>query len=234
MLGRFLELALVTEDTSAAWLQLQELGFAAATAGDVWNYPYGVVACEGLAIGLHGAGNEALSLTFVKQDVAALERALTMFRFEIEHVRLGNDVFNELVVREPGGVALRVIGARTFSPPAEVPGRTELGVFRSISLPCADLDEARGFWELLGMELRDVEMPWEGFAVEGMPLAYHARESFREPLLWFEGDTAGEVQPSLGGVAVARPIATLRGTGHRLVRGPGGLAMMTLLATDRE
>lgn len=233
MLGRFLELALVTEDTSAAWLQLQDLGFAPATAGDVWNHPYGVMTCEGLAIGLHGAGDEALSLLFVKQDVAALERALTMFRYEIESARLGSDVFNELVVREPGGVALRVIEARTFSPPAEVPERTALGVFRAISLPCGDMEEARGFWELLGMELREVAIPWEGFAVEGMPLAYHPREEFPRPLVWFEGDLVAEAHPS-GGKPDMRPIATLAGVRHRPLRGPSGLTMVTLQATDRE
>lgn len=191
MLGRFLELALVTEDTGAAWQEFLDLGFAPATAGDVWNYPYGVVACEGLAIGLHGQGSEALSLHFVKPDVAALARALEMFRIETEQARLGSDVFNELTLREPGGVALRVVEARTFSPPAEVPERTALGVFRGISLPCANLDEARWFWELMGMELRDREIPWEGFDVVGMPVGYHPRRVFREPVVWFERKESG-------------------------------------------
>ena len=56
MLGRFLELALVTDDTGASWSGLQRLGFAAATSGDILEHSYGVVACEGLAIGLHGVG----------------------------------------------------------------------------------------------------------------------------------------------------------------------------------
>lgn len=232
MLGRFLELALVTEDTGADWLLLQNLGFAAGTTGDAWSHAYGVVACEGLAIGLHGAGDEAISLTFVKQDVAALERALTMFRVPVERVRLGSDVFNELTLREPGGVALRVIEARTFSPPAEMPVRTALGTFRAISLPCADLAEAGDFWQLLGMELRDVEAPWDGFAVEGTPLVCHASGSFRETVLLFDDgpvDEAVLVEALLPG---GRPIQALRGTDHRVLRGPQGLAMVILGASQ--
>ena len=66
MLGRFLELALVTDDPGAGWSELQQLGFADATSGDIWTHPYGVVACEGLAIGLHARGEEPLSLVFVQ------------------------------------------------------------------------------------------------------------------------------------------------------------------------
>jgi hypothetical protein len=188
-----------------------------------------VVACEGLAIGLHGAGDEALSLTFVKQDVAALERALTMFRVEVERARLGSDVFNELTLREPGGMAIRVIEARTFSPPAELPVRTAMGMFRAISLPCADLVEAREFWELLGMELQEVAAPWEGFSVSGTPLAYHSRADFREMALVFDGEGARDEgvwrQAGLGG---GRAVAQAGGDGHLLLRGVEGVAMVVL------
>ena len=37
MLGRFLELALVTGDPGSRWSELQQLGFAAATSGDIWT-----------------------------------------------------------------------------------------------------------------------------------------------------------------------------------------------------
>ena len=60
MLGQFLEVALVTDDTGDAWQQLQGLGFEPAPTGDIWPHPYGVVACEGIAIGLHARGDEPL------------------------------------------------------------------------------------------------------------------------------------------------------------------------------
>src|SRR5690242_21432879 len=74
LLGRFLELSLVTADTGDAWQQYQKLGFESASTGDIWPHAYGVVTCENLAIGLHAAGAEALSITFVRPEVAALHR----------------------------------------------------------------------------------------------------------------------------------------------------------------
>lgn len=207
MLGRFLELGLVTPDTSAAWIELQQLGFAGATAGEIWPHGYGVVACEGLAIGLHDIGSESRSLFFVQPDVEALRRELLNRFIDIEVERVGIDVFNELALREPGGMLLRIIGARTFSPPAELPERTSLGRFRAISLPCADLGEAQGFWERLDTDVQVITDPWEGIAVQGMPIAYHEAGSFQEVVLLFDGDGP-----------------------RQLVRGPGKLAMISLPA----
>ena len=49
MLGRFLELSLLTGDPGSAWQCWLELGFVGAETGDVWPHPYGVAVCEGLA-----------------------------------------------------------------------------------------------------------------------------------------------------------------------------------------
>lgn len=190
MLGRFLELALVTDDTGAAWQRWQALGFAAATAGDVWSHPYGVVACRQLAIGLHARGDEPLGLVFVREDVAGLHRELTARGIRIETARLGSDVFNELTLREPGGIALRVIEARTFSPPPELPARTRLGTLQQLSLPCRDLDAAAAFWSGLGMATTGCEEPWAGLAVGGTPLACHVRRQLPEPVLVFSAPPA--------------------------------------------
>jgi hypothetical protein len=232
VLGRFLELGIVTADPGAAWEQLQRLGFAGATSGEVWRHAYGVVACEGLAIGLHAAGDEALSLFFVKPDVAALERELADRLIGIEGARLGEDVFHELALREPGGTLLRVIEARTFSPPQELPARTALGTFRALSLPCADLAEALGFWERLDMDLREMIHPWEGLAVEGLPLAYHASSSFKEPVLLFDGIDDDALRDS--SLASGRSLPALRDQRHRLFRGPEGLAMLLLEQEERR
>jgi hypothetical protein len=99
MLGQFLEVALVTEDTGDFWQRLQGLGFAPAPTGDIWPYAYGVVACEGLAIGLHARGEAPLSLVFVRPEVAALHRELVARGIDIETARLGSEVFNELTLR---------------------------------------------------------------------------------------------------------------------------------------
>lgn len=195
MPGRFLELALVTDDTSSAWQNWQALGFADAATGDIWPHAYGVVTCEGLAIGLHAAGDEPLSLVFVRPEVAALHRELQAQGLKIEHARLGADVFNELMLREPGGIALRVLESRSFSPPLEEPAVTALGRFTTISLPARDLDAAREFWQRLGFQCQPSTLPdWpeDAFAVAGIPVAVHPRSLLAEPVLLFRQPSARE------------------------------------------
>jgi hypothetical protein len=227
MLGRFLEVALVAADPGAGWSDLQRLGFAGATSGDIWRHAYGVVACEGLAIGLHAAGDEPFCLVFVRPDVAALDRELTTRLIDVESTRLGSDVFNELCLREPGGVPLRVIAARTFSPPLEMPERTAFGRFRGISLPCADLGEAQGFWERLDMDVAAGSDPWESIAIAGLPLAYHENGDFKEPALLFDGEQAWDNDAlRAAGIFIGRPIPALRDREHRLLRSAEGLAII--------
>jgi hypothetical protein len=227
MLGRFLEVALVTADPGAGWSHLQRLGFAGATSGDIWGHAYGVVACEGLAIGLHAAGDEPFCLVFVRPDVAALDRELTTRLIDVESTRLGSDVFNELCLREPGGVRLRVIAARTFSPPLEMPERTAFGRFRGISLPCADLGEAQGFWERLDMDVGGGSDPWESVSIAGLPLAYHHNGDFREPALLFDGGQAWDNDAlRAAGMSIGRPIPALRERAHRVLRSAEGLAII--------
>jgi hypothetical protein len=229
MLGRFLELALVVEDPGSSWTRLQQLGFAEATSGDIWTHPYGVVACEGLAIGLHARGEEALSLIFVRPQVATLERDLSARFIEVETIRLGSDVFNELGLREPGGTLLRVIEARTFSPPAELPDRTALGRFHSISLPCADLAEAQGFWERLGVEVLAGNAPWSSIAVAGLPIAYHEATSFKQPALIFDGEGAlDDAALHAAGATIGRPVPGWRTHRHRLLPNVEGIAVILL------
>lgn len=202
MLGRFLELALVVEDPVAAWQRYQKYGFAAAETGDIWKHAYGVVTCQGFAMGFHARAAEPFSIVFVRQDVAALHRGLAQSGLQIEQARLGSDSFNELALREPGGRLIRVLEARSFSPPASVPELTLLGAFHSLSLPCRDLAQSMGFWRQLGFAVEPVTDPWEGFTLPGTPLAGHARRTLPEPALlfrrpgWpdFPGDDSG-LQP---------------------------------------
>jgi hypothetical protein len=229
MLGRFLELAVLTEDPGASWSDLQRVGFAAATSGDIWTHPYGVVACEGLAIGLHAGGEEPDSLHFVHPDIAALERELGARFIDVESSQLGSDAFNELCLREPGGTLLRVIAARTFSPPPELPSRTALGRFLTISLPCADLAEAQGFWERLDMEVQRRDEPWESITVQGTPVSYHDTASFNQIALLFDGAQAlDDAALHAAGMAPTRPAPALRGRRHRVLRSAAGLAFILL------
>ncbi len=226
MLGRFLELALVVDDPGPAWQRYQQFGFAAAETGDVWNYAYGVVACRGLAVGLHARGAERMSVTFVRPDVAALHRDLAVRGVQVEQARLGSDVFNELALREPGGMLVRVLEARSFSPPPEIPAETQFGGFLALSLPCR-LDQAAAFWRALGFEVVDSEDPWQGFTVAGTPLACHARRSLPEPTLMFRQPVGADLGV-IGGSMQRESVASLGETQHALLRTDEDLAVLVL------
>jgi hypothetical protein len=228
MLGRFLELAMVVNDPGEAWQRYQKLGFAAAETGDIWKHAYGVVACQGIALGFHARGAEDISIVFVRQDVAALHRGLANSGVQIEAARLGSDSFNELSLREPGGRLLRVLEARSFSPPAEVPERTCFGVFRSLSLPARDLRAAMEFWRLLGFAVEPCADPWEGFTVPGTPLAGHARRALPEPALLFDHTDGFELHNVDTGLQADFALEALAEREHSLLRTPEDLAVIVL------
>src|SRR5690606_839142 len=121
----------------------------------------------------------------------------------IERAQLDSEAFNLLELREPGGTLLRVQESRTFSAPAEMPPATTAGVFRTISLPCPDLAEARGFWERLDLDVRDISEPWDGIAIDGLPIACHDQSTCRDLLLIFDtvAGVPGEHAPRMAGPA---------------------------------
>jgi hypothetical protein len=234
VIGRFHELSLRSKDIGDAWQRWLSLGFAAGEAGDVWRHPYGVVACDGLAIGLHAAGDDPLCVTFVRSGVAELERDLANRLIGIERAQLGGDTFHMLELREPGGALLRVLEARSFSPPAEPPRTTALGRFRSLSLPCPDFAEARAFWERLEMEVNAIEVPWEGLAVSGLPVSCHDVAMLENAVLVFDqtGNDIDDEALREAMLGTGRFMPALRGMRHRLLRTPEQLGLLLLDRTE--
>ena len=217
-------------DPHASWEMYQRLGFAPAETGDIWSHAYGVVTSTGLALGLHAEGEQPLALCTVRPNVLELHRELEGLGVEVETAQLGTDVFNELMLREPSGFALKVFEARSFTPPAEVPVRTMLGRFEALSLPLPTPDLAAGYWSRLGYAMRDVTAPWDGIEVDGLPLAYHASGDGPEPVLVFRGDG---LEPDLTallacGLESDRPLPALAGVEHRVLRLKKGISFLLL------
>jgi hypothetical protein len=227
LLGRFLEIAVTTADPHIGWEIFQRLGFAPAETGDVWSHPYGVVTSTGLALGLHGQGEEPLALCTVRPNVLELHRELEGLGIEVEAAQLGADVFNQLSLREPAGISLRVLEARSFTPPTDIPVRTLLGRFENLSLPAGNLDTASAFWSRLGYAMREVTAPWGGIEVDGLPLAYHASGDCPDPVLVFRGDGMEPDSAALlaTGLENLRP---LPGIDHLFMRLKGGIRFLLL------
>ena len=153
MFGQYLELSLHTTDIvrSIAWYE--ELGFTQLTVGEIWNHPYAVVSDGRLHIGLHAYAFESPALTFVRQDLSGELDDLKARGIRLAFQKTGDDEFNELGFRDPGGQMITVLEARTYSPPGFGRCRaSRLGRFDCFALPAPDVNESAGFWQRLGLE----------------------------------------------------------------------------------
>ena len=232
MLGSFLEVALSTEDIRASCDFYERLGFSSAVTGDIWSHHYGVMACRGLCLGLHALRRPSPSAVFARENVAGLARELEAAGIRTGKARLGSEVFNELELRDPSGLVLRVLEARTFSPPPTAPPVTLLGGFEALSLPLRDRDAAQRFWQRLGYATDSAEEPWPQLRIRipGFALAYHAPKLHAEPLLLFNQQdlqVAAQLLAELGAVT-AEGLGGFGLPEHLLLTSPEGFGIALL------
>ena len=153
MPGRALEIALECGDIGRSFEAWTRFGFGHALTTDTWSHPYGVVTAARLNIGLHATSLRWPLLTLTRPDIVGLVPLLEERGVTPEDLRLGSEVFNELQFEDPAGLRVRVIEARTFSPPAGA-GDCLLGRFDALSWPSADVDAVATFWQRLHVEPR--------------------------------------------------------------------------------
>ncbi len=210
MLGSWLEIALSTDDIRASCDFYEQLGFGSAVTGDIWTHHYGVMACGGLCLGLHEKRQPSPTVVFTRENVAGLARELDALGIAVINARLGSEEFNELSLRDPSGLVLRVLEARSFSPPPAPPALTALGRFESLSLPLRDVAAAEAFWQRLG--------------VATPPVAYHALKFHDEPLLQFRQPDLAQAQSVLSGLGIdcAPGLGGFAPPDHLLLTSPEG------------
>jgi catechol 2,3-dioxygenase-like lactoylglutathione lyase family enzyme len=151
VLGRFLEYSIPTPDIRASLDFYVKLGFSQAEVGETWPHPYAVVTDGRIHLGLHRLPEDAPTLSYVRPDLLRHLAAIERLGVQFESRRLGNDIFNELCWLDPSGHRVRLVEARTFSPSKRLATETSLcGYFDEIALPCADMEDAKQYWEKLG------------------------------------------------------------------------------------
>lgn len=155
MIGRFIELGLSTERILESIGFYEDLGFQQLSTGDTWKHPYAVVSDGDLCIGLHEIELPAPLMTFVLANLAGELNELRSRGMRIRHARTGDDDFNEIIFTGPDGHHVRMIEARTFSPPHFDGGISLCGAFREITLPVRDLEVSRASWQRLDFEELD-------------------------------------------------------------------------------
>ena len=192
MIGRFLEISVHTPDILQSLAFYEALGFQQVAVNETWSYPYVVITDGRLFLGLHQHPLNSPTLTFVKADLARHVNDLHALniKFDLEH--LGSDEFNELNFHDPNGQPIRILEARTFSPPDVSPTfSSTCGYFVEYGIPVKEFAPAIAFWEHFGL----IALEPENKLFERMPLTsdhlnlgLHRSRALRHPLLVFEDD----------------------------------------------
>jgi hypothetical protein len=189
MLGRFLEISLHTPAIQESLEFYERLGFVQAPVGETWPHPYAVVTDGRLFLGLHGSVVRSPALTFVLPELAHGVEQLRELGVSFDQERLGSDVFNQVGFRDPAGVSVNLLEARTFSPPQLDAVVTTCGYFSEFGVPVKDTETARSFWEPLGFVAMEEELKplaRTTLTSDRLNLAFYRTRVFRQPLLTFE------------------------------------------------
>lgn len=237
MLGRFLEVTVRAPRILDSWQFWQRLGFASATVGETWAHGYAVLTDGRIAVGLHNAEVPSPSLTWVRpgllQHLESLESAGVEFAARV----LGDDEFHAAVFEDPDGQLVRLVEARTFSPPERV--RPSLfGWFEEYAMPVADLGRSREFWERLGfVTAAEGGRPWPHLSLtsDTLDLGLFRTRDLAAPTLRFVVDDVHELRERLAAADVEPESRLPRGVDpatHVLVIAPEGTRLLAGPETD--
>ncbi len=188
-------------DLRAASEFYARLGFALAAVGETRRHPYAVATDGRVSIGMHGVGDLEPTVSFVRPDLISHLDRYEALGVALEVRRLGGDVFNEIGWRDPGGNAVRLVEARTFSPaPTPSANRTACGYFREIALPAGDLAASRDHWERIGFVALDEDGPLGPCTIctsDTMTLGLYDPRRVDAPTVIFEADDLARVSAAL-------------------------------------
>lgn len=214
-IGQFHEITLPTPDIRGSVEFYERLGFVQAQTGDVWPHPYGVLTDGHLVLGLHQDPAREASVTFVRAGVARLGAALEREGHALDSRRTGEEEFHEIALRDPDGQLIRVLEARTYSPPpGELTQHSLCGEFAALALHAADFGAAKRFWEPFGfVAVEERDTPFEHLALtsDHLDLVFHRVRPLGRLALIFTMNADG-------GSPLAERIARLRAAGLEPLR----------------
>ena len=231
MLGRFLEVSLPTTRILESWQFYQQLGFTSATVGEIWSHRYAVVTDGRLTIGLHETTLEGPTLSYVRPELSRHIGELGTVGIEFDTQVLGDDTFNEARFVAPAGQRVRLVEARTFSPP-ECPKRSLLGWFEEYAVPVGDLESARAYWEKLGFVTAAEERePWPHLSLtsDTLDLGLYMTRELNEPALVFSVDDLAGLRARLAALGMepeSRLPRSLDPATHLLLLAPEGTHLL--------
>jgi catechol 2,3-dioxygenase-like lactoylglutathione lyase family enzyme len=235
VLGRFHEIGISTADIRASVEFYELLGFSHAQTADTWPHPYGVLTDGRIFLGLHQSSFDSPALTFVHAEVARHARELQSRGMQLAYQHTAEHEFNSVGLKDPAGLMLSLIEARTYSPVLRRPERVSLcGYFEEFSMPSKDFAAAKAFWEPLGfVATAETELPYPHLALtsDHLDVAFHAPRSHARPMLVFRDQGMRERLAKLRDLASGTwrdPPNGLDPKANALLAAPEGTALLFL------
>jgi catechol 2,3-dioxygenase-like lactoylglutathione lyase family enzyme len=235
VLGRFHEISLQTAVIRESVEFYERLGFTQASTNDTWTHPYGVLSDGRVFIGLHQRKFAAPALTFVHEGVAAFAAEIEARGIELQTRNTSEDTFNEIGFLDPDGQSVLVLEARTYSPVTRKPEETSLcGYFIEYSMPVANLDAAREFWEPLGfVATEEPDAPYAHLPLtsDHLDIAFHRPRTLDRPMLVFREPNMRERLARIRALGVKETGELPRGlppAANALIEAPEGTALLLL------
>jgi catechol 2,3-dioxygenase-like lactoylglutathione lyase family enzyme len=239
VLGKFHEISVETPDIAASVAFYERLGFTHCGTTDTWQHPYGVMTDGKLFLGLHQFKFPSPTLTYVRANVAAHAHAIEKHGIDIAWKRVGDDAFNEIGFFDPSGQAVRVQEAATHFPSERDRGENSLcGDFAEFSLPSAEFQPMREFWEPLGfVALDESETPYLRMSMtsDHVDLAVHRPRTLDVPAPVFAAPDMGERIERLRALGCEMSSGFPRGLDPRhspLLQAPAGTNLLLISAVD--
>ena len=239
MLGKFHEISIETRDIADSVAYYERLGFSQCGTTDTWPHPYGVMTDGRLYIGLHQFKFPSPTITYVHPGVAQHAHVIEKLGIEVAWKRVSDDAFNEFGFLDPSGQPVRVQEAPTHFAGDQDRGVTSLcGDFAEYSLPAAEFEPMREFWEPLGfVALGETETPYLRMSMtsDHIDLAVHRPRTLDQPMLVFAAADMGERIERLRALDVVMSDDLPRGLDPRsvaLLRAPEGTALLLINAVD--
>jgi catechol 2,3-dioxygenase-like lactoylglutathione lyase family enzyme len=239
VLGKFHEISVETPDIAESVAFYERLGFSQVGTTDTWSHPYGVMTDGKLYVGLHQFKFPSPTVTYVHADIASYAHVLEKNGIELAWKRVGDDAFNEVGFFDPSGQAVRLQEATTHFAADRERGETSLcGDFAEFSLPAADFEPMRAFWEPLGfVALEQSETPYVRMSMtsDHIDLAVHRPRVLEAPMLVFAAADMGERIERLRAMGQELSADLPRGLDPRhsaLLQAPEGTALLLVNAIE--
>lgn len=193
MLGDLLEFSVAADPLSPAIDFYRTLGFREAPAGNIVEEAYVALSLDTVTVGVRSGSGADPVPAFVRPDLKRHLRGFKHLSLPLEFAETADDQFHRAGFRDPNGLLIVLLEARTCSPVA--PDSTivsPLGEFLEYSVPTHSIPQATEFWDKLGVRQidgGDAPQPWCRIHGHGLTLGLYTGRRFR-PGLSFSCDNA--------------------------------------------